>query len=127
LLKYVFKGREAKLNSAIFQILALKSPLTIYDIHKQVKTRRGLRHFRYPSILKRVRSLQEQGYLKKTGARKTKAGREASVYTLTAKAQLAVVLDSINLDKFFTRVDEATASAILVAIKKAQILLNSEK
>jgi hypothetical protein len=33
----VFKGREAKLNKAIFTILAHKGPLTIYDTHKEVK------------------------------------------------------------------------------------------
>ena len=40
----VFKGREAKLNRAIFQILALKGPLIIYDIHKEVKVQKGLKH-----------------------------------------------------------------------------------
>ena len=123
----VFKGREAKLNHAIFQILATKGPLTIYDIHKEVKAQRGLRHVRYASVLKRVRALQEPGYLEKTGARKTKAGFKASVYGLTAKAQLAVLLDSINLDEFFTKVDEATASAVLAAIKKSQIFLDFQK
>jgi len=123
----VFKGREARLNRAIFRILALKGPLAIWDIHKQVKAQRGLRHFRYPSVLKRVRALEELGYVQKIGTRKTKAGREASVYRLTAKAQLAVLLDSKNLDKFFTKLDEAAASAILDAVKKAQIFLDSEK
>jgi len=39
----VFKGQEARLNKAIFHILALKNPLTIYDIHKEAKTQRRLR------------------------------------------------------------------------------------
>jgi len=114
----VFKGREAKLNLAIFLILALKGPLTIYDIHKEAKTRKRLRHVRYPSVLKRIRALEEPGYVKKIGARKTKAGFKASIYGLTAKAQLAVLLNSINLDEFLTKVDETTASAILATIKK---------
>jgi DNA-binding Lrp family transcriptional regulator len=114
----VFRGREAKLNRAIFHILALKGPLTIYDIHKEVKTRRRLRDIRYPSVLKRVRALEEPGYVKKIGARRTKAGFEASIYGLTAKAQLAVLLDSMNLDEFLTEVDETTTLAILAAIKK---------
>jgi len=109
----VFKGREAKLNHAIFQILAIKGPLTIYKIHKIVKTRRRLRHVRYASVNKRVRGLQESGYIKRIGSKKTKAGFKASIYELTARAYLAILLNSINLDKLVTRADEATASAIL--------------
>jgi len=112
----VFKGREARLNYAIFHILALKGPQTIYGIHKTVKTRRRLRHVRYASVNKRVRALEESGYINKIGAKKTKAGFEASIYELTAKAYLAILLNSINLDELVTQVDEATASAILAAI-----------
>jgi len=112
----VFKGREAKLNHAIFHILALKGPQTIYDIHKIVKTRRRLRHVRYASVNKRVRALQELGYIKKTGAKKTKAGFKASIYELTARAYLALLLNSTNLEELVMRVDESTASAIIAAI-----------
>ena len=112
----VFKGREAKLNRAIFQILALKGPLTIYDIHKEVKARRGLRRTRYATVNKRVRSLEELRYVKRIGVKKTKAGFEASVYELTAKAYLAILLNYINLNELVTRVDESAASTILAAI-----------
>ena len=112
----VFKGREAKLNHAIFHVLAIKGPQTIYDIHKTVKTRRRLRHVRYATVNKRVRSLQESGYIKKIGSKKTKAGFKASIYELTARAYLAILLNSTNLDKLVTRADEATASAILAAV-----------
>ena len=112
----VFKGREAKLNHAIFHILALKGPQTIYHIYKQVKTRRRLRHVRYATVNKRVRTLLESGYIKKTGVKKTKAGFKASIYELTARAYLAILLNHINLDKLVKRADEATASAILAAV-----------
>jgi len=115
----VFKGREAKLNHAIFQILATKGPQTIYDIHKEAKTQRNLRHVRYATINKRVRTLQESGYIKRTGKKKTKAGFKASVYELTARAYLAILLNSINLDKLVTQVDETTASTILCDIMRA--------
>ena len=112
----VFKGREAKLNRAIFQILALKSPLTIYDIHKEVKARRGFRRTRYATVNKRVRSLEKLRYVKRIGVKKTKAGFEASIYELTARAYLAILLNSINLDKLVMHVDEATALTILGSI-----------
>ena len=115
----VFKGREAKLNRAIFHILALKGPLTIYDIHKEAKARRDFRHTRYASVNKRVRSLEESGYIKKLGLKKTKAGFKASIYELTARAYLAILLNSINIDEVVMRVDENTASAILSDIMYA--------
>jgi DNA-binding MarR family transcriptional regulator len=66
----IFKGHEARLNKVIFHILALKGPLTIYDIHKEVKAQKGLRQTRYASVNKRVRSLEESGYINKTGIKK---------------------------------------------------------
>ena len=114
----VFKGREAKLNRAIFHILALKGPQTIYDIHKEVKTRRRLRHVRYATVNKRVRALTESGYIKKIGVKKTKAGFEASIYELTARAYLALLLDSINLEDLLMHIDEATALTLLGAIAR---------
>ena len=112
----VFKGHEARLNQAIFHILALKSPLTIYDIHKEAKAQKGLKHVRYASVNKRVRSLEESGYIKKIGIKKTKAGFEASIYELNVKGYLAILLNQINLDDFLKRVDDAAASTILGAI-----------
>jgi predicted transcriptional regulator len=112
----VFKGREAKLNYAVFHILALKGPQTIYDIHKELKAQKGLRYIRYATVNKRIRLLKESGYINKIGEKKTKAGFQASVYELTARAYLAILLNSINLDKLVKRVDEATASMILAAI-----------
>jgi DNA-binding PadR family transcriptional regulator len=82
----VFKGRKAKLKRAIFYILAGKGPPTIYDIHKTVKTQRRLRHIRYPSVNRRVRSLEETGYIKKIGVKKTKTGSHAIIYDLAAHA-----------------------------------------
>jgi len=112
----VFKGREANLNHTIFQTLAFKSPLIIYDIHKAVKARRGFRRVRYASVNKRVRSLKESSFIRRAGVKKTKAGFEASIYELTAKAYLAILLNSLNLDELVMRADEATASAILAAV-----------
>jgi predicted transcriptional regulator len=112
----VFKGREARLNFAIFHILALKGPQTIYDIHKELKAQKGLRYIRYATVNKRIRLLKESGYINKIGVKKTKAGFQASVYELTARAYLAMLLNFINLDDLLMKVDEATASEILAAI-----------
>jgi len=112
----VFKGREARLNKAIFTILAHRGPLTIYDIHKEVKAQRGLRQTRYANVNKRVRALEESGYINKVGVRKTKVGFQAFIYELTARAYLAILLDSISLEDLFARLDEAAAKIILATL-----------
>jgi len=82
-------------------------------MYKIMKTRRRLRHVRYASINKRVRSLEETGYIKKIGVKKTKTGSEAIIYDLANRAYLAILIDSINLNELVMQADETTASAIL--------------
>jgi len=67
----VFKGRKAKLNRAIFQILALKGPLAVYDICKLIKKQKLLRRKWYSVMNRRVRMLEQQDYIEKAGTRKT--------------------------------------------------------
>jgi hypothetical protein len=112
----VFKGREAKLNRAIFQALALKGPQTIYDIHKRLKTMRGLRYTHYGNVNKRVKDLQYLAYVKEARVKSTKAGFEATEYELTARAYLALMLDSIKLEDLLNRIDEDAAIEILAAM-----------
>jgi hypothetical protein len=112
----VFKGREAKLNRAVFQSLALKGVQTIYDVHKHVRTCRGLKDTYYGNVNKRVRALQQQGYLKEVSIKSTKAGFEATEYELTTRVYLALMLDSISLEYLLNRMDEDVASEILAAI-----------
>ena len=112
----VFKGREARLNRAIFLILALSpEPLTIYEITRKVKTHRCLRHTKYSVMNRRVRRLEDSGYVRKTGRRKTQAGFEAHLYELTMKAYLAIVLDRIDLEKFIQTVDKDDVATALGA------------
>jgi hypothetical protein len=112
----VFKGREARLNRAIFQSLALKGAQTIYDIHKNVRTLRRLKHTYYGNVNKRVRALHQLGFLKEFNIKSTKAGFEATEYVLTTRAYLALMLDSINLEDLINRMDQDAASEILAVI-----------
>ena len=112
----IFKGREARLNRAIFDILALKGPLTIYDMYTEVRLRKKLRHVRYATVNKRVRLLERVGCIEKIGTKKTKAGFEASIYELATKAYLGMLLNCVDLEDLFERVDETTASTILAII-----------
>jgi len=109
----VFKGREAKLNRAIFQTLALKGTQTIYGIHKEIKKCRGFKYTRYPSVLKRVKALEESAHLKRAQPKKTAGGFEITVYELAARGYLSIILDSVGLEEIVKRMSENTALLIL--------------
>jgi hypothetical protein len=112
----VFKGREARLNHAIFQTLAKNDSLTIYEVHKQIKSLRGFRHTKYTNVNRRVRTLEESGYLEKAGIRSTQAGGQATLYQLATRAHVALLLSQISPDTFTKEADEETLIAELVAL-----------
>jgi DNA-binding MarR family transcriptional regulator len=112
----VFKGREAKLNYAIFHILALKGSQIIYEISKEVKAQKDLKHTKYTNVNRRVRMLEEYGYIEKVGTRKTQAGFQAALYQLTARAYLAILLNELNLDDFIEKASEENVLTMLVVL-----------
>jgi DNA-binding PadR family transcriptional regulator len=109
----VFRGRDARLNKAIFWILAQQSPLTIYDIWRKLRTQRDFAYIPYNTVNRRIRALEEHGYIEKSGERKTKTGFAAILYQLTTRAYLAILLDKTNLDSF---IEEAPENNIVSAI-----------
>ena len=115
----VFKGREAKLNHAILQVLSKASPLAIWDIHKNAGEIRGFKGTKYAVINARIKALEEEGYLKRTGKRNTKQGGKTTLYTLSAKTKLAMELNSQNIDDMFNKLDEESALAMLDIISHA--------
>jgi hypothetical protein len=74
-----FKGREARLNRAVFQSLALKVAQTIYDIHRHVRTFRGLKYTYYGNVNKRVRALLQLGYVKEANIKSRRGNRALDV------------------------------------------------
>jgi DNA-binding MarR family transcriptional regulator len=112
----VFKGREAKLNRAIFKILALKGPRSTNSLYKNVRELRGFGRKHYGNINKRVRALEELGYVKAADIQNTEGRTKAVVYELKAKAYLALMLDSISLESMLSRTNEETATKIMAAI-----------
>ena len=127
----VFKGKEAKLNRAIFKILAIKEPLIIYDIHKKIRSFRGFRRTRYGTVNKRVRALTESEYIKKKRSIETKAGFEANTYELSARTYLALALDSISLEELLELCDEENAIQFIADLAKTllerKIVVNAEQ
>jgi DNA-binding PadR family transcriptional regulator len=109
----VFKGREARLNKAIFWILALQAPLTIYDIWRKLRDQRDFTYIRYHIVNRRVRALEERGYIEKSGERRAKTGFMARLYQMSVRAYLAMLLDKTDLDRF---IEEAFEDNILTTL-----------
>jgi hypothetical protein len=112
----VFKGREARLNRAIFKILALKGPQSTNSLYKNVKKLRGFSRKHYGNVNKRVRALEELGYVKAADIQNLKGRTQAVVYELETKAYLALFLDTISLETMLNRANEETATKILATI-----------
>jgi len=101
----VFKGKEAKLNRAIFQVLAQKSPQTAWEIFNQLTKQKHLLDLKYWVLIRRIKKLHETDYIIKVGETKTMPGTETGLYQLTPRGELAIALDQIDLDKFINKAD----------------------
>ena len=101
----VFKGREAKLNKAIFHILALKGPHIVYALLGEIRRQRGLLNTRDGVLRRRVEALEKLDYLMKVGTTKTRMGYDTPLYHLTPRAELAMALSKTDLDRFVKEAD----------------------
>ena len=114
----VFKGRTRRLTKAIFWTLAHKAPTSAYDIYKEARTHKTLRHTRYSVVNRRVRTLEELGYVERIGTKETKAGFTVPLYQLRSKAYLAIVLNQISLEDFIKQADEVEILTALGTLSK---------
>ncbi len=106
----VFKGREAKLNKAIFHILVFKAPLTVNALMKEIRKQKNLKNTKDFVLRRRVHVLQKQDYLMIVGVSKTRWGYDTPIYYLTPRAELAVTLSKTNIEKF---VEEASYTQLI--------------
>ena len=112
----VFKGREAKLNRAIFQTLALKGVQSTNKLYLNIKKQKEFRQKHYGNVNKRARALENQGYLKATEIPSHQGRTKAVYYELKAKAYLALMLNSVDLENLLNLTNDETATKILAAI-----------
>jgi hypothetical protein len=115
----LFRGKEAERNYAILCTLYQKSPQTSWEIFSQLKKQKDMGGLTYTTILRRMAALQSQDYIMKVGEKDTMPGTETGLYQLTARAELAITLSEINLDKF---VKKAGYDRILSALEAFQNL-----
>ncbi len=116
----VFKGREARLNLALFESLSFLHPQTIKDLQKKISKKPKLQGVYYASLSKRISCLEETGYLKKA-----KIDSRAAAYELRPKAYLAMLLESFSPEDLLDRVTDKSASILLLAI--LNVILSSEE
>ena len=109
----VFKGREAKLNRAVLLILSQESPLSIRQVHKKVRTYRGLNHTRYRVVNRRMKSLEEEGYIERVRTEKIQQGFIAKLYQMTLRAYLAFALDCTDINELILSAEESHITSIL--------------
>lgn len=112
----VFKGREAKLNHAIFQILASKGPMAIYEVSKEVSALRGLKHTKYTNVNRRMRTLEQARFLKKAGIRKTRAGFESTLYELTVRGFASTTFSQTDMNEFIENAEDEQVLELLAIL-----------
>ena len=81
---------------------------------------RGFKRTKYAVINTRIKTLEEKGYLNKTGERDTKQGGKTTLYELSARAKLAIAINSQTIDDMLTQLDEKSASIILKTIQSCK-------
>ena len=114
----VFKGKKADLTHAILQILSNEA-LVKYDVHKRILGQ-GFKDTHYGTVKKKIKILEETGYLEQAGVRKTQPGNEGILYQATFKALAALKLKTIDLDDLFRQMDEETASDLLALLAQTK-------
>ena len=100
----------------MLHILAEKSPQRWSALEKAV-TKESPTYARFQGAL---RWLLRQGYIEKSGERRTKTGFAAVLYQLTPRAYLATLLDTINLDDFIEKAPDASILNVIEAIISAR-------
>jgi len=110
------RAEKAKLNRVIFQTLALKGPQTIYDLYKKLRAQKAFENIKYASVNKRVKSLEQEAYVKKAGSKRTKAGFEAIKYEIATKTYLALLLSFVTMEDLLNSMNENLTLEILAAI-----------
>lgn len=108
----LFTGRGASLNLAITNFLGVKQPQTTRQIGKNVTSIPDFKDTSLSTVNKRVRALQEKGYLKKMET-KERVGGLTNYYALTPKANLEIYFYFHREDNIFGDLTDESAELIL--------------
>ena len=112
----VFKGREARLNRMILLFLCRECCLNIWQVYKRVRETRGFRHLRYHVINRRIRDLEQGGFIEVTMVKETPQGQKVKYYQPTTKTYLTFLLDAVNLDQLIQSANNTDIITLLAAL-----------
>ena len=115
----VFNGRESSLNRAIIQALVSKEPQITNQLFTKIAIIEEFKDISYSTVNKRVRSLEQSGYIKKVLVKK-RVGGLSNYYELRPKVYLAQFLASNNIYKLFEQADDQLSLTFLAAFIKAK-------
>jgi hypothetical protein len=111
----VFRGRAARANSAIFEILAKESSLNIKEILKKITRYEGLEETYYASLTKRLRCLKEKGLIEEVEQAQN-GTKQQTEYELQIKAYLAMLLGEFGTRYIFNKASKIQSAQLLLIL-----------
>ena len=118
----VFSNRKAKLNRAVIRAFGSERVLSTRQIYHKIIQNKELRKTSYSTVNKRVRNLEQLGYLRKTSI-KSRPGGLTNYYELRPKAYLAMFFDSNPIEHMLEDISDESALAILGVLMDTSLKL----
>jgi len=115
----IFKGREARLNRIILFIFGRECCLNIWQVYKKIRETRGFQHLRYHVINRRIRDLEQKGFIEVTTIREMPQGQKVKYFQPTSKTYLVFLLDLIDFDQLIQQTNDEDAVTLLAALSGA--------
>ncbi len=113
-----FVGVGGDLSRGIYYVLNIKHILSTRQIHKSVVSIPYFKDTLLATINKKVRKLEERGYLKKTHINQ-KIGGPTNYYELTTRFTNRWILDSNTKKELFENKSDDTEQILNLSFKKA--------
>lgn len=107
--------RPLGVNLAIFSTLAKEKPQNIKSLLKKISKYEGLKKTYYARLTKRLRSLQETGYIGEVKSVQECTKGQTS-YELRMKAYLAMFLKENSIQDILNQASDTQAAYILLAL-----------
>jgi hypothetical protein len=108
----ILSDRGAKLNRAVIRAFGSEKSLSTRQIYHKIIQNRELRKTSYSTVNKRVRNLEQSGYLRKAST-KPRPGGLTNYYELRPKTYLAMFFDSNPIEHLLEDISDESALAIL--------------
>jgi DNA-binding PadR family transcriptional regulator len=110
----VFSGKQANLNRIVTLVCrSSKTPLTKYDIYKQIHNIKGYKHYDSRTIYRRINALIDEGLIEKVGYRPGQVEGESVLYELTRLGKASLRGDEKSMEVFLQTATEEELSRFL--------------